>query len=180
MANDASTPFDGRMESFVERMTETYMSAIDQNLEAQSELMEAWMDATEENLSEENVRESYEGSLQAYEAWMNAAERSFDRIGDALEGEDVDATEFRDIWLASANEAFKETMATTAFAAATGQSVEDALNAQQQVEEMTEESLHAVGFATVGDVREVGERLVELERRTHAIESKLDRLLEEQ
>jgi hypothetical protein len=35
-----------------------------------------------------------------------------------------------------------------------------------------------MGFATTRDVEEVGERLVELERRQHAVEKKLDELLQ--
>ncbi|MFB6108802.1 MAG: poly(R)-hydroxyalkanoic acid synthase subunit PhaE [Haloplanus sp.] len=176
---DDTRSFDGQMESFLERMTETYMNALDRNLDAQSAFLESWMDSVEENLSEERVREGYEGSRRAYEAWMEAAETSFERMGDAMAGEEVDPEEFRDIWLSSANEAFKEMMTTTAFAAATGQSVEEALNMRQNLDEASEETLHALNFATVGDVHEVGERLVELERRQHAIEEKLDRVLEE-
>jgi hypothetical protein len=109
---------------------------------------------------------------------MDAAETSFDRMGDAVEGEAVDPEELRDVWLRAANDAFTETMSTTAFAAATGQGVGDALDLRQASAEASEETLHAMGFASLGDVREVGERLVETERRLHAVESKLDRVLE--
>jgi hypothetical protein len=168
------------MEQFIERMTESYMQAVEQNLDAQAAFVDSWSESFEQAFEEERLDEGYEGSVRAYEAWMNAAEQSFERMGDALDGERVDLEEFRDIWLNAANRAFKETMATTAFAAATGQNVDDMLDFQQQVEEITEETLHGYGFATLGDVREVGDRLVEIERRQHAIEQKLDRLLEEQ
>ncbi|WP_338742104.1 poly(R)-hydroxyalkanoic acid synthase subunit PhaE [Haloplanus salilacus] len=180
MTDNTSSTYDGQMDAFLERMTETYMSALDRNLDAQSAFLESWMDSMEDNLSEDRVREGYEGSMQAYEAWMDAAETSFERMGDSLQGEDVEPGEFRDIWLSSANEAFKEMMTTTAFAAATGQTVEEAMNMRQNIDEASEETLHALNFATVGDVREVGERLVELERRQHAIEGKLDELLDQQ
>jgi hypothetical protein len=170
--------FDDDVEQFLERMTETYVSALDSNLDAQAEFFEAWMDSMEQTASEERLREGQEGALAAYEAWMDAAETSFERMGDAVEGEQVDPEEFRDVWLRAANEAFKETMSTTAFAAATGQSLEETLDLRQQLDEASEETLHSLGFATVGDVREVGERLVETERRLHAVEQKLDRLLE--
>jgi hypothetical protein len=130
-------------------------------------------------MSEEHLDDGMQGSLRAYEAWMEAAETSFERMGDAIEGEDVDPEEFRDVWLRAANEGFKETMSTTAFAAATGQGVEEVLDVRQQIDDASEETLHALGFATVGDVREVGERLVETERRLHAVEEKLDRVLDE-
>jgi hypothetical protein len=85
--------------------------------------------------------------------------------------------DFRDIWLNAANESFKEVMGTSAFAAATGETVGDALELQQAIDAATEETLAALGFATGGDVEEVGARLVELERRQHAVEEKLDRVL---
>lgn len=167
------------VDEFVERLTETYATAFDQSIDAQSEFVEAWTEAVEESVSETRTEERYEGSLQAYEAWMDAAETSFERMGDAVEGESVDPDELRDVWLRAANDAFTETMGTTAFAAATGQSVGDVMNLREDAEEAGEETLHALGFASLGDVREVGDRLVETERRLHAVEQKLDRVLDE-
>lgn len=174
------TDFDSEeMEAFVERMAETYMGAVNRNLDQSAELVDAWLEAVEENTSEERLQDGYEGSLRAYEAWMDAAETSFERMGDAVEGDDVDPEEFRDVWLQAANEAFKETMSTTAFAAATGQQLDELLDVRKQMDAASEETLHAMGFASVGDVREVGERLVETERRLHEVERKLDRVLDE-
>ncbi|MFB6282273.1 MAG: poly(R)-hydroxyalkanoic acid synthase subunit PhaE, partial [Haloferacaceae archaeon] len=165
---------DDGMEQFLERMTETYTSAIEEGLAAQGDLVEAWLDSVEAATDDERLRDGAEGSLAVYEAWMDAAETSAERLGDAVEGEEaVDPEEFRDVWLQAANEAFKETMSTTAFAAATGRSLDEALDLRRQLDEASQETLHALGFATVGDVREVGERLVETERRLHAVEEKL-------
>jgi hypothetical protein len=167
------------MESFFEQMSQTYTDAIKRNVDAQAAFADSWMESMEEAMSEERLDDASDGAVRAYEAWMDAAEASYERVGDALEGEDVDPEEFRDIWLNAANKAFKESMSTTAFAAATGQNVEDVLDFQEQLNEAAEQTLHGMGFATTGDVREVGERLVEIERRQHAIEEKLDRLLDE-
>jgi hypothetical protein len=172
---DNSTP---ELESFLDRMTETYVEAIDRQMDAQMAFMDSWTESVEEAFDEQTVEDAYDGQVRAYEAWMDAAEQSFDRMGGAVEGEDVDVDEFRDIWLNAANKAFKEMMSTTAFAAATGQHVDDALDARQQLEEATEETLHGLGFATKGDIHEVGERLVELERRQHELSKKLDRVLD--
>ncbi len=101
-----------------------------------------------------------------------------DRMNDQLEGEDVDIEEFRDIWLNTANEAFKDVMSTTAFARMTGETVGDVLEMQQQADEAAQETLGSLGFATQDDVVEIGDRLVELERRQHDVEQKLDRVLE--
>jgi len=171
--------FDGdRTEQFLERMTEAYASAIDESLAAQGEFLEAWTASVEEATDGEQFHEGAEGSLAAYEAWMDAAETSAERLGDAVEGEAVDPEEFRDVWLRAANEAFKETMSTTAFAAATGGSLDEALDLRRELDEASQDTLRALGFATLDDVREVGERLVETERRLHAVEGKLDELLE--
>ncbi len=163
------------VEEFVEQITETYVTALDQSIDAQSEFVEAWTEAAEQSVSGPQAEE---GSLRAYDAWMDATETALDRVGDAVEGDELDPGELRDVWLRAANDAFKETMSTTAFAAATGQSVGDTLDLREGAEEAGEETLHALGFASVGDVREVGERLVETERRLHAVEQKLDRVLD--
>jgi hypothetical protein len=180
MTTDGSGTSDEQMDAFLERLTETYVNALDRNLDAQAAFFESWMDSMDDNLSEERIKEGYEGSMRAYEAWMDAAETSLERMSGAFQGESVDPEEFRDIWLSSANEAFKEMMTTAAFAAATGQTVDEAMDVRRTLDDASEETLHALNFATVGDVREVGKRLVELERRQHAIERKLDQLLEQQ
>jgi hypothetical protein len=69
-------------------------------------------------------------------------------------------------------------MGTSAFAAATGETLGAALDAKTQVDEATTDLLHAYGLAAADDIEEVGERLVELERRQHAVERKLDRVLD--
>jgi hypothetical protein len=163
---------------FAEEMSEQFVSALERNVEAQANFVETWFDTLEETVEAGDAEESMEGYARAYEAWMNAATEQFDRTSDVLEGEDVDVEEFRDLWLTTANEAFSEVMSTPAFAAATGQTVEQALELQQEVDEAAQDTLANLGFATEGDVREVGERLVELERRQHALEEKLDRVLE--
>jgi len=163
---------------FAQRMNEQFTTALEQNVEAQATFVETWFDALDETMDAGSADETMAGYARAYEAWMNAATEQFERTSDALEGEDVDLEEFRDLWLNTANEAFSEVMATPAFAAATGQTVEQALEMRQQVDEAAQDTLSELGFATEGDVVEVGERLVELERRQHAVEEKLDRVLE--
>jgi hypothetical protein len=103
----------------------------------------------------------------------------FERTTDAAQGEDVEPSEMRDIWLQSANEAFKEVMGTSAFAAANGQLVEAMMDMQEEADEVTQDTIQQLGLPTRDDVMEVGERLVELERRQHAVEQKLDEILEE-
>jgi hypothetical protein len=165
--------------SFVDQMNEQFMDAFEQNVEAQAEFVESWSETLESNIDDDEMTEGVKGFSRAYEAWMDAAQQMVDRVNDSVEGEDVEVEEFRDIWLNTANEAFKEAMSTTAFAAATGESVQQALDLQQQADEAAESTLHNLGFATEGDIVEIGERLVELERRQHAVEEKLDRILEE-
>jgi hypothetical protein len=163
----------------VERMNDTMSRSIEQNMEAQATLMESWADAMNDSVpDEEMMAENFEGYARAYEVWIDAAEQLFERTADAAEGEDVSFTELRDVWLQSANQAFKEVMSTSAFAAANGQLVDTMMEMQTQTEEFSEETLAQLGLPTQGDVEEVGERLLELERRQHAVEEKLDRVLE--
>lgn len=163
----------------VEQMNEAVAESVEQNMEAQSAFMQSWSDAFDNSVPEEDVlEEGIEGYNNAYEVWMGAANQMFEKTTDAAEGEDVDATEFRDIWLQSANEAFKEVMSTSAFASANGQLVETMMEMQQEVDEVTQDTIAQMGLPTQGDIEEVGERIVELERRQHAVEEKLDRILD--
>jgi len=163
----------------VEQMNDAVAESVEQNMEAQAAFMESWADAVEDSVPEEEVvAEGFEGYNAAYEAWMDAAEQMFERTSDAAAGEDVDPSEFRDIWLQSANEAFKEVMSTSAFAAANGQLVESMLEMRQEADEIGQDTIAQLGFPTRDDIDEVAERLVELERRQHAIEQKLDDVLE--
>ena len=161
------------------QMNDVVADSIEQNLEAQSSFLESWTGSVEDSmLEEEQLEDGIEGYMQAYEIWMDAADQMFERTSDAAQGEDVPPEEFRDIWLQSANEAFSEVMSTSAFAAANGQLVEQIMEMQQEVDEMTQDSLARMGMATRDDVEEVGERLVALERRQHEVESKLDQLID--
>ncbi|ACV47119.1 MULTISPECIES: poly(R)-hydroxyalkanoic acid synthase subunit PhaE [Halomicrobium] len=163
----------------VEQMNEAVSESVEQNMKAQAAFVESWADAVEDSIpEEENVAEGIQGYNQAYEEWMNAAEKMLERTGDAAQGEDVDPTEFRDIWLSSANDAFKHVMGTSAFAAANGQLVETMMEMRQQADDVAQDSIAQMGFSTREDVEEVGERLVELERRQHEVEQKLDRILD--
>jgi hypothetical protein len=163
----------------VEQMNEAVSDSIEQNMQAQAAFVESWAEAVENSLpEEEELSEGLQGYNRSYEVWMDAADQMFDRFNAAAEGEEVAPEEFRDIWLRSANEAFKEVMGTSAFAAANGQLVETMMEMRQQTDEFSEDTIAQLGFPTQGDVEEVGERLIELERRQHEVERKLDRVLE--
>ncbi len=174
-----SQPQTQNWNAFVEQWNEQFLEALEQNMEAQAQFVESWSEAVEETTDDVEVADGVEGYARAYDAWMNASQQMVERMNDVVEGEDVDLEEFRDVWLNTANEAFKEVMSTTAFARMTGETVGDVLEAQQQADEAAETTLRTLGFATESDVVEVGDRLVELERRQHAVEQKLDRVLEE-
>ncbi|TYL39330.1 poly(R)-hydroxyalkanoic acid synthase subunit [Natronococcus pandeyae] len=173
-----SQPQSQNWNAFAEQWNEQFLDALEDNMEAQARFVESWSETVGEMTEEEEISEGVEGYARAYETWMNASQQMVDRMNDTLEGEDVELEEFRDVWLNTANEAFKEVMSTTAFAKMTGETVGDVLELQQQADEAAEETLHMLGFATESDVVEVGDRLVELERRQHAVEQKLDRVLD--
>ena len=176
--SDSQQPQAQNWNAFVEQWNEQFLDSLEDNMEAQAQFVESWSQTVGEMTEENEVSDGIEGYARAYETWMNASKQMVDRMNDQLEGEDVDVEEFRDIWLNTSNEAFKEVMSTTAFAKMTGETVGDVLELQQQADEAAEETLHALGFPTESDVVEVGDRLVELERRQHAVEQKLDRVLD--
>ena len=163
----------------MEQMNDAVADSLEQNMKAQAAFVESWAEAVEDSVPEEDaLAEGFQGYNRAYEVWMDAAEQMFERTTDAAQGEDVEPSEYRDIWLQSANEAFKEVMSTSAFAAANGQLVERMMDMRHEADDISQETIAQLGFPTRGDVEEVGERLVELERRQHAVEQKLDRVLD--
>ncbi|MEY7847760.1 poly(R)-hydroxyalkanoic acid synthase subunit PhaE [Natrarchaeobius sp. A-rgal3] len=176
--SDSEQPQAQNWNAFVEQWNEQFLDALEDNMEAQAQFVENWSETVGEVSEDEEISDGVEGYARAYETWMNASQQMVDRMNDTLEGEDVELEEFRDIWLNTANEAFKDVMSTTAFARMTGETVGDVLELQQQADEASEETLRTLGFATESGVLEVGDRLVELERRQHAVERKLDRVLE--
>ncbi|EMA31401.1 poly(R)-hydroxyalkanoic acid synthase subunit PhaE [Halobiforma nitratireducens] len=176
--SDSQQPQAGNWNAFVEQWNEQFLDALEDNMEAQAQFVESWSEAVGEMSEEEELSDGVEGYARAYETWMEASEQMVERTNDVFEGEDIDVEEFRDIWLNTANEAFKEVMSTTAFARMTGETVGDVLELQQQADEASQETLRTLGFATEEDVVEIGDRLVELERRQHDVEQKLDRVLE--
>jgi len=162
-------------------MNDAVANSFEQNMEAQAALMESWMGAFEGSMpDQETASGGVEGYERAVDVWMEAAEQMTTRLMAAAEGEDVDVPELRDIWLQSANEAFSEVMGTSAFAAGTGEMVGNLMELQGDVDDMNQDTLEALGFATRDDIDEVAERLVELERRQHEVSTKLDRLLEDE
>jgi hypothetical protein len=168
----------GDWNQFVEQMNEQFVEAVETNMEAQAEFVESWTETVEESVEDVDTVDGVQGYARAYEAWMDAADQMVQRANDAVEGEEVEFEEFRDVWLNTANEAFSEVMSTSAFAAVTGQTVADAMETKRRADEAAEATLHDLGLPTESDIQEVGDRLVELERRQHAVEQKLDRVLE--
>jgi len=178
-----------RWSEMMARMNEQMVEGMEASTTAQAEFVESWVEAFEGIDEDRYASEGFEGNTRAYSVWMEAAEETAEKMAAAAGGEDVDPAEIRDLWLDSANEAFKEVIETEAFSAMAGKNAEDLLKLRQRVDENTQSTLHEFGFATEGDVREIGERLVELERRQkkvqrelerlEAVEAKLDRVLDE-
>lgn len=166
-------------EAFMESANERYLEAFERNVEAQADFVESWMDTIEASTETGTVEDGLEGYAKAYQAWMQAAEKQLEQLNASLEGEEISTEAVRDNWLQAANEGFKEVMSTSAFAASTGETIESVLDLKQESDEYAEDTLHTLGFATVGDVEEVGDRLLEVERRQQSIEDKLETIIEE-
>lgn len=164
-------------QEMMQDLNEQVSDAVEQNLEAQTTFMQSWLDTVSQVSEDAPADDAVEGYRQAYETWMNAAEDTIAALSET-DDEEVSPSEFRDIWLDAANESFKEIMRTTAFASMTGETVEGLLDLKRQRDEAAEAALHDLGLPAKGDLREVGERLVELERRQHEVEQQLDRVLE--
>lgn len=169
---------DTDWQTLFEDMNEQWIAGLEGSLEAQSQFVDAWRRTLEDATDDGQLDDAAAGIASAYEVWLDAAERMAERSVQVAEGEPFDATEFRDIWLRAANQSFQEVMTTAAFAQATGEGVSTALDLQRQAEETVEDTVEAMGFASVGHIEEVGARLVELERRQHAVEQQLEAILE--
>jgi oligoribonuclease NrnB/cAMP/cGMP phosphodiesterase (DHH superfamily) len=173
----SSTGGVGTERAYDERFDDAVFDALRDSVTAGTAFVEQWATLLEES-DGDRFTELMAGYARAYDVWMSAAERQFELFADLVNGEEVAVEEFRDVWLDAANDAFKQLSSTDAFAVALGESAET-FRLQEFLDETTQSTLRQYGFATERDVREVGERLVELERRHHAIERKLDRLVEE-
>ena len=173
--SDSSTATEGQGEWTYE---EAIFDALRESVEAQGEFVDRWAAAARDVGEEGHLwTDAAAGYARAYEVWMEASQRAMERASDLMAGEEVSMEEFRDIWLDAANDAFKELATSDAFAAVLAQNAES-LDVMQDAQEATQTALHNVGFATESDVIEVGERLVEVERRQHEVERKLDRILD--
>ena len=165
-------------DAFFEDASEQWQEAFEQNVEAQANFVEAWFDAVEDATEVDQFEEAVEGYAAAYQTWMEAAAEQGEQMNAMMLGEDVSIETLRDGWLNAANDAFKEVMSTSAFAAATADTVGSVLEIKEEVDEYAEDTLHGLRFATVGDVEEVGTRLIEVERRLQRIEEQQEAILE--
>jgi hypothetical protein len=171
-------PAAGFTEAF-EGMNEAVTETLERNVEAQAALVEAMTDAFTGSVPDEDeLADGFEGYMSASEVWLEAADQTVEEATEAMEDGEMDPETFRDIWMSATNDALSELFSTEAFAAGNGEFMGMMLGRQQELDEMREDTLAQAGFATREDISEVGERLVELERRQHDVEQKLDRILE--
>ena len=82
----------------VEEMNDAVVDSMEQNMKAQAAFVESWADAVEDSMpKQENMADGFDGYNRAYEEWLDATDRMMERSADAVQGEDVDPAEFRDI-----------------------------------------------------------------------------------
>ncbi len=178
MSETTQTATGEQWGEYVEAMNQSFVEAFEQNMRIQTEFLDSWRESLENSSLDETTVDGMAGASRAYEVWMEAADAQQELLAESLRGEDIELEAFRDLYVTAANNAFKEVMGTSAFAAATGQTVGDMLEASEQVDRMNQQTLQSVGFATESDLQEIGERLIELERRQHAVEQQLDHVIE--
>ncbi len=164
---------------FYPQFNDEIMRGVDQYIEAQARFIEAWQENLTKQADDEIITEGARGIADAYQIWLDASREWIEQLVAVAEGEELNPRDIRDVWLRAANDSSQALMSTAAFAQLTGQSVRDGLELQRQRDEAMQAMLETMGVATGDNVEEVGERLVELERRQHAVERKLDRLLEQ-
>jgi hypothetical protein len=162
----------------LEQMNEEYLATAERTVAAQNRMVDAWMKSMDAAVEQDRIDEDYEAAYRAYDIWTQAVNDTVEQLSDLAEGEDVPLERFRDTWLNAANRAFKNAMGTSMFAQATGLTIDEAMDLRRQADELAEATLHDLGLPTEGDIEEVGERLVELERRQHSVEQRLDRIIE--
>ena len=160
-------------------MNEELLRGTEQFIEAQQSFLETWQDAIQRSTDDELVTSGVQGMTDAYEIWLDASMQWMEQFTAAAQGEEFDPRDVRDVWLRAANDSSQALMNTDAFAKLTGERVTDSLELQQQRDEAMQAMMEGMGVASNQSVEEVGERLVELERRQHQIEQKLDRVIEE-
>lgn len=160
------------------QMSDEVMHGVDQYIEAQTRFLEAWHENIQRTTDDEVVASGANGVVEAYKIWLEASREWSEQLLAVAEGEELNPRDVRDVWLRAANESAQSLMSTAAFARMTGQSIDDSLELQRQQDDAIQAMLEGMGVATAHSMEEVGERLIELERRQHAVESKLDRLLD--
>ena len=178
MSETTQTATGEQWGEYVEQLNQSFVEAFEQNMRMQTEFLDSLRDSLDDSSLDETTVDGMQGVSRAYEVWIEAADAQQELLTESLRGEEIDLESFRDLYLNAANEAFKEVMGTSAFAAATGQTVGEMLEASEQLDRMNQQTLQSVGFATEADIAEVGERLVELERRQYTLETKLDQVIE--
>lgn len=159
-------------------MNESFLQIFNQNMNMQMEFMKMWIDTVGRSGLDDVWSDELKAYVRAYGIWMAANREQFERLTDALEGKDVSLEEFPDIWFQAANSAFKEVMSTSAFASTMGESIESFSRRGSETDDSMEGMLRGHDLPTEGDREEIGERLVELERRQHDVEKKIDELID--
>ena len=175
MADDSQADLmETEWTDFVGQMNEQLFETMEASAQAQAEFVEALFEGAE-SMDGDQFSDGM-GYSQAYEVWMEAAEESVEMAASDASSGEISPNEFRDLWLDAANDAFKEVVSTEAFASIAGKATQEALELRQTADETRQGTLRELGFATERDVREIGERLAELERRQNDVEQELDRL----
>lgn len=165
------------MNDYMDTMFETF----EKGMKMQQNMAENWTEAMNESFRStdpEQFSDLPDGIRESWETWMNFFENSME-MAQEDEEDQPDPQKFISMWLRTANQASKDILSTKAFSALTGLYLNKILSMKQKSDKVNERMIHNMGLPTVSDLEEVGERLLELERRQQKVEEKLDRILEE-
>ncbi len=100
--------------------------------------------------------------------WMRIMQEASERTREAMsDGRGITPDLYTDLWTRGASEFAKEVLEDPAFARMAGQTAEGAATARHRMREEGANRARDMGLAAHDDVVEIGERLIELERRIH-------------
>ncbi|MFA5860137.1 MAG: poly(R)-hydroxyalkanoic acid synthase subunit PhaE [Candidatus Thermoplasmatota archaeon] len=111
---------------------------------------------------------------ESFRIWTQTIDQASQMTAErASMGEGPPVEDLVNLWTNAYADAIKPVLGSPLYAAAQGETVDAALDARKRLQEQAEHSLRAVGISTRSDLLEVGQRLIELERRQQRVETLL-------
>lgn len=125
------------------------------------------------------LQQSVEAQRKLYEAWLEATsqalKKSLEAVAPAEESSPL-PYEIYDLWVNTYAKMFTEAMNTPLFAATVGQYLDSVLELKKGLDHATGKTMKALGLPTRSDLDEIYQRLVSLERKLHELAKQIREL----